>query len=373
MSEQAAEIKQLELDLRTATAQPADSPHLQQQLHQAQQTITSQQHDIQSLQQQLRDKQDKLSQQAASLNHHKRLIEAKLDRLQSDCEQVSGLLSKPAGPLAAGRLPSWLPRSVVLLIEEFRASGQSAGDDRLSLFVLALNKIWKERVEERGRRVKEQYEAEVAELKRRLEQRLPYELVTQKARIVRLQRELDDSRRRYVKRQRGGAASGGGSGGAKDLLDLSLSTVENLSKQVASQHSTQRCHTVTDHLRAAHLFLLPFSAVQLLEVERQNDALKRMLNSGSSASFDSSPASQQPNEDDKLHRLRIECVRVVDGFSDGLWQTVTRWTNEWLSERWSEDVMVVKRDRLLDEIDGKAREARSRIEKAERDIATAAA
>ena len=239
MSEQTAEIKQLELDLRTATTQPASSPHLQQQLQQAQYTITAQQQDIQLLQQQVRDKQDKLSQQTVALNHHKRLIESKLDRLQHDCEQVSGLLSKPAGVWAGGRLPSWLPRSVVMLIEEFRASGATAADDKLSLFVLALNKIWKERVEERGRRVKEQYEAEVAELKRRLEQRLPYELVTQKARIVRLQRELDESRRRYMKRQRGGGAVGGGSGGAKDLLDLSLSTVENLSKQVTAHRTAK--------------------------------------------------------------------------------------------------------------------------------------
>ena len=238
MSEQAAEIKQLELDLRAATARPVDNPLLQQQLQQAQHAITAQQHDIHSMQQQLRDKQATISQQAATLNHHKRLIEAKLDRLQDECEQVSGLLSKPPGSLAGSRLPSWLPRSVVMLIDEFRASGVPAADDRLSLFVLALNKIWKERVEERGKRVKEQYEAEVAELKRRLEQRLPYELVTQKARIVRLQRELDESRRRYMKRQRGGTASGGGIGGAKDLLDLSLSTVENLSKQVNQQRST---------------------------------------------------------------------------------------------------------------------------------------
>ena len=240
VSEQAAEIKQLELDLRTATTQPSTNPQLHNQLQQAQHTITTQQADIHSLQQQLQDTKTKLHHQTATLAHHKRLIESKLDRLQTECEQVSGLLtSKPAsGALGGGRLPSWLPHSVVMLIEEFRASssGVAGGEDRLGMFVLALNKIWKERVEERGRRVKEQYEAEVAELKRQLKQRLPYELVTQKARIVRLQRELDESRRRYMKRQRGDGASGGGSGGAKDLLDLSLSTVENLSKQVTITH-----------------------------------------------------------------------------------------------------------------------------------------
>lgn len=247
VSEQAAEIKQLQLDLRTATAQPADNPHLQQQLTLAQQTITSQNDEFHTLKQQLRDKQDKLSQQTATLTQHKRLIEAKLDRLQSDCQQVSAVLSthhSSVNSLTTGRLPSWLPRSVVLLIDEFRSSTVPAADDRLSLFVLALNKIWKERVDERGKRVREQCEAEIAELKRRLEQRLPYELVTQKARIVRLQRELDESRRRYLKRQRGGGGVGGagGNGGAKDLLDLSLSTVENLSKQVTT-------HTATNNLQ----------------------------------------------------------------------------------------------------------------------------
>ena len=110
--------------------------------------------------------------------------------------------------------------------------------------------------------------------------------------------------------------------------------------------------------------------VQLLEVERQNDALKRMLNSGSVASFNSSQADRLL-EDDKLHRLCTECVHIVDGLSEWLWQEVTRWTNECVMERWNEEQMVVKRDSLLDETDAKTREARSRIERAEREMATA--
>jgi hypothetical protein len=111
---------------------------------------------------------------------------------------------------------------------------------------------------------------------------------------------------------------------------------------------------------------------QLLEVERQNDALKRMLNSGNMAASDLSQA-HRPIDDDRLHRLCSECVHVVDGLSDWLWQAVTRWTNECVSERWSEEQIVVKRDALLDELDSKAREARSQIEKAERNMTTAAA
>ena len=107
-------------------------------------------------------------------------------------------------------------------------------------------------------------------------------------------------------------------------------------------------------------------------MERQNDALKRMLNTGSSASLASSQP-HRPDEDDRLHRLCTECVRVVDGLSDWMWQAVTRWTNECASERWNAEQIANKRNGLLDEMEAKAREARSRIDKAERDIATAAA
>lgn len=170
------------------------------------------------------------------------------------------LLPHPILPVS----PLWLPPSVALLIREFSQSSSPSVDDRLSLFLIALNKIWKERVDERGKRVAERYKEEIAELKRKLAQRLPYELITQKARILRLQKELDDSRRAYERKR-------GRQGGREDttLLDLALSTVENLS-------------------------------AQLIEMEAQNDALKRIINTNPHPSHrhDDEP---DPSDDSQSH------------------------------------------------------------------------
>ncbi len=57
-------------------------------------------------------------------------------------------------------------------------------------------------------------------------QGLPYEQVVQKARILRLQKNLDGIRAAYL-RTNGGNQQG--------LLDLALSTVENLSRQVRGE------------------------------------------------------------------------------------------------------------------------------------------
>ena len=106
-------------------------------------------------------------------------------------------------------------------------------------------------------------------------------------------------------------------------------------------------------------------------MERQNDALKRVLNSGSSASLAASQA-RRPAEDDRLHMLCSKCVGVVDGLSDWVYQAVTRWTSECVHERWNEQQMEERRDGLLDELDTKSREVRSSIEKVQRDVTTAA-
>jgi hypothetical protein len=97
--------------------------------------------------------------------------------------------------------------------------------------LLLVNRIWKQRVGERMTEVKRSHEAEVRALRRQLAQRVPYESVVQKAQIVRLQRNLYKSRQTQLK-----ALKDDKSG---SLLDLTLATVENLSKQLLEADNNQ--------------------------------------------------------------------------------------------------------------------------------------
>jgi hypothetical protein len=117
---------------------------------------------------------------------------------------------------------------VATLVHSFRTSlreggGRNIGEE-MSSFLIALNRIWRERLEEKLRQVRLHHAADIRELKRRLAQRIPYEQVVQKARILRLQKDLDTTRAVHLRSK--------GDTGNKGLLDLSLSTVENLSRQI---------------------------------------------------------------------------------------------------------------------------------------------
>ena len=224
-----------------------DPVALRRQLAQAKRLVSTQQAEIDLLRQQVRSQQLRLDERSDGLLHSQRLLAARIERLQDDCERVASLLTSPPPSVRLKRLPSWLPRSVALLLHEFSHSPDpSTLDSRLSSFLIALNRIWRQRVEQRGQVVAARYEAEVAELKRRLARRLPYELITQKARILRLQKELDDTRRVHRQRRERG---GGEREEDSHLLRLALAAVENLS-------------------------------AQLIEMERQNDALRRAINEG---------------------------------------------------------------------------------------------
>lgn len=169
----------------------------------------------------------------------RRHIEQRLDKLQSECAQVAHLMSPAKGGAGSAggfggsgasgvheRLPDWMPPAVATLVQSFRTNlldgGRNVGEE-MSSFLIALNRIWRERLEEKLRQVRLHHAADVRELKRRLAQRIPYEQVVQKARILRLQKDLDTTRAVHLK-SRGDQSKG--------LLDLSLSTVENLSRQI---------------------------------------------------------------------------------------------------------------------------------------------
>ena len=260
----------------------SDVAGLSRQLAQAKRIISTEQDEIDVLRQQLRAQQLRLDERSSDLVQSQRLIAARIDRLQAECERVAALLTDPSPSSRPKRLPSWLPPSVALLIREFTTSPSSSSsssstsaDERLSVFLAALHRIWQQRVEEKGKQVAASYEKEVADLKRRLARRLPYELISQKARILRLQKELDDSRRAYHQRR---ARAGERGQADANLLTLALSTVENLS-------------------------------AQLLEMERQNDALKRIVNGDADPAHHPQHSQQQPhthqphNDDDEERDL----------------------------------------------------------------------
>jgi hypothetical protein len=167
-----------------------------------------------------------------ALNEFKRsrqYIESRLDSLQGECDNVNNLLFS-SSLNEKDKLPTWLPQSVANLIKQFRVKlgGADSGNSNianeiLSTFLISLNRIWREKLEEKVKNLRAKHNSELIELRRRLQQRIPYEQVVQKARILRLQKDLDEQRAVYLK-SKGDNATG--------LLDLSLNTVENLSKQI---------------------------------------------------------------------------------------------------------------------------------------------
>jgi len=186
----------------------------------------------QQLRQQRQADERKEEQTFGEIKRSRKNIEERLAKLQNECAQVAHLMSPGKGTGAGAgagvheRLPDWMPPDVVRLVKSFRAnqaeSGHPVGEE-MSSFLIALNRIWRERLEEKLRQARLHHAADVRELKRRLAQRIPYEQVVQKARILRLQKDLDTTRAVHLK-SRGDASKG--------LLDLSLSTVENLSRQI---------------------------------------------------------------------------------------------------------------------------------------------
>jgi chromosome segregation ATPase len=163
-------------------------------------------------------------------------IEQRLDQLQTDCAQVATLLVPPSSSSSKKQKKSasnsslpddWMPASMQQLINDFKynmaKSGSGSPAQHISRFLITLNRIWRERLFETTRDLKRRHMREVRELKRKLLQRIPYQQVVQRARIQRLQKNLDHERTVHLKSK--GQANQG-------LLALSLNTVEDLSRQV---------------------------------------------------------------------------------------------------------------------------------------------
>ncbi len=91
---------------------------------------------------------------------------------------------------------------------------------------LALNNLWKKRLEDATTALKKKHAQDLREHKRQLLHQIPASAVIAKAQINRLQHDVNQMRfDKLLKGQKGG-----------NLLKLSLATVEQLSKQVLRSH-----------------------------------------------------------------------------------------------------------------------------------------
>lgn len=239
----------------------------------------------------------------------RRQIEERLEKLQSECATVAHMMSPPAKSAGAApinisigggggvgdRLPDWLPPAVSGLVRSFRASLLSGGatslGEEMSSFLIALNRIWRERMEEKLRQQRLHHAADIRELKRRLAQRIPYEQVVQKSRILRLQKALDMTRAVHLK------AKGDQSRG---LLDLSLGTVENLSKQI-------------------------------LEYEQENNLLKgqiAMLMNEIQKGFSSSMRGSSSGGRESERFLALSSISAMNALGDAVWSSANTFTDK---------------------------------------------
>jgi hypothetical protein len=261
----------------------------------------------------------------------RRQIEERLEKLQSECASVAQIMNSPPKQqpqvnLGADRLPDWLPPAVSGLVRSFRASLLSGGGSNLgeemSSFLIALNRIWRERMEEKLRLQRLHHAADIRELKRRLAQRIPYEQVVQKARILRLQKDLDTTRAVHLK------AKGDQS---KGLLDLSLGTVENLSKQI-------------------------------LEYEGENNLLKTQI---SLLMNDKSSSAGLRGEADR--HLASQAVEAINALGDKVWSAANTYTDK--SQRLASGTEISSRlavecQHFLDALEIDVRAAKQQVKRA---------
>ena len=259
----------------------------------------------------------------------RRQIEERLEKLQSECATVANMMSPsksaPQINLGADRLPDWLPPAVSGLVRSFRQSLVSGGSnigEEMSSFLIALNRIWRERMEEKLRLQRLHHAADIRELKRRLAQRIPYEQVVQKARILRLQKDLDTTRAVHLK------AKGDQS---KGLLDLSLGTVENLSQQI-------------------------------LAYEGENNLLKTQI---SLLMNDKTAAGGLRSEADR--HLASQAVEAVNALGDKVWSAANTYTDK--SQRLAAGTEISSRlavecQHFLDALEIDVRAAKAQVKRA---------
>ena len=110
---------------------------------------------------------------------------------------VKSVKSKPASSeqLFDQEAEHWMPNEAYSLAHSFRDThGNDVTPDLINQLLGDLNKIWREREKKQITRIKQTCQQETNQLKRQLSNRAPFDEVTAKKSISRLQKQLDDSR-----------------------------------------------------------------------------------------------------------------------------------------------------------------------------------
>jgi hypothetical protein len=120
----------------------------------------------------------------------------------------------------------------VSLIDDFKVNLNSSRFEpnvHISAFLIALNNAWREKLHKKTEHYKKRFASTKRDSQRRGNMQKSTMEVIQRAQIQRLQSDLDKTRAEYLFRCNPEHKHG--------LLDLSLSTVENLSRQIMKYES----------------------------------------------------------------------------------------------------------------------------------------
>merc|ERR1712166_1187325 len=119
-----------------------------------------------------------------------------------------------------------------------------------------LNEIWRLREKRHVARAKSRWVHQVKDLKRQLQQRVPYAEIVQKNKIDKLRRDLTDVRGQVKVGMHNAMATTLGKGEEKQLLETTLMNVSELSEQLSILASEN--DTLVTKLRRAHTELASY-------------------------------------------------------------------------------------------------------------------
>lgn len=149
---------------------------------------------------------------------------------------------RPKSPAAAvfpGREDEDLPAEVRDIAERLMARIESGGVSAarpLGGLLRRLNQVWQTNIRTKLARVQRRHQAQVRELRRSAQQRLPYAAVLAKAQIQRLKQEVAKSRSQVARTRADRAAVAE----TRGLTDLALVTVDSLTNELGAERAKTR-------------------------------------------------------------------------------------------------------------------------------------
>jgi hypothetical protein len=136
---------------------------------------------------------------------------------------------------ASSAMPSWYPAEVVSLIQNFNldlSANKLNSNVNVSAFLIQLNNAWRAKINAKVKTLKKSHKTQIGKYKRASHMGQSYNEVLQAAQISRLQLDLDRTRAEHLFKCNPEKKHG--------LLDLSLSTVENLSRQILEYEAANK-------------------------------------------------------------------------------------------------------------------------------------